>query len=382
MSHLKSAANSLLLAINEPPPPSAFSTLLELREHTARLETKMAADQSITELMKLGLSKSSAIIVHRRANNPWHDTVPYEHQDAILSALEYLTYKSNRRGEIYDDAADKAPTCSPSQIKKYTQKLVRKENERLSGNPATAYSLRNFKISAPDATGCCRISGTLPPTYAAALKAELDLAFKQQPADGEDLRTVAQRTADAFFDVVNKAAAHTHATTGRCSLVVSVAAHDGMDLTTRFGTNVGIDLSVLDLELLGSDNVTDYVVVHNHRGTPIALHTASRIANFAQRIALFAAEMVCQHPGCDAPASECDAHHIRAWSHGGKTAIQNLTMLCRRHHRMVDDDWVKPHFEKFNGHTYYVDPENDTVSRNDSPAAARAGGRRVTQPTA
>ncbi|MDU0479858.1 DUF222 domain-containing protein [Staphylococcus chromogenes] len=380
MSHIRSASESVQLAKSQPITSSTFTDLIDLREHTARLETLLAADLSVTQLMQNGFSRSSAIILHRRASNPWHDWVPSEHQDAILSALEYLSYKSTRRLEIYNDAAEQAPTCSPTQIKKYTQKLVREENERLSGNPTLPYSLRAFSISNPDATGCCRITGTLPPAYAAALKAELDLAFNQQPSEGDDLRTVAQRSADAFFDVIKKASATTHATSGRCSLVISMAAHDAMDPHARFGTNVGIDLSLLDLEFLNSDDVTDYIVVHNRRGTPIALHTASRSANFYQRIALFAAELVCQHPGCCAPASRCDAHHVRAWSHGGKTVIENLTLLCRRHHRMVDDNWLRDHIQKFNGQSHWVSPQRDTVTRNNSPAAKQAGGRRVTEP--
>lgn len=32
-----------------------------------------------------------------------------------------------------------------------------------------------------------------------------------------------------------------------------------------------------------------------------------------------------------------DAHHIRHWAHGGETALDNLVLLCRRHHRLVHE---------------------------------------------
>jgi hypothetical protein len=48
----------------------------------------------------------------------------------------------------------------------------------------------------------------------------------------------------------------------------------------------------------------------------------------------------CQWPGCERPASKCDGHHVVHWIHGGPTDLDNLTLLCRRHHRMVHEgDW-------------------------------------------
>jgi hypothetical protein len=40
----------------------------------------------------------------------------------------------------------------------------------------------------------------------------------------------------------------------------------------------------------------------------------------------------CAVPGCGRPQSWCDAHHLRAWSAGGATALDNLVLLCRSHH--------------------------------------------------
>ncbi|TML01269.1 MAG: HNH endonuclease [Actinobacteria bacterium] len=40
-------------------------------------------------------------------------------------------------------------------------------------------------------------------------------------------------------------------------------------------------------------------------------------------------------PACDRPPPWCDAHHIKHWADGGATALSNLVLLCRRHHRLV-----------------------------------------------
>ena len=42
----------------------------------------------------------------------------------------------------------------------------------------------------------------------------------------------------------------------------------------------------------------------------------------------------CTHPGCTVPARRCDLDHITPWSGGGTTGLDNLTALCRTHHRL------------------------------------------------
>ena len=40
----------------------------------------------------------------------------------------------------------------------------------------------------------------------------------------------------------------------------------------------------------------------------------------------------CVIPGCDRPAGWCEAHHIVHWAAGGVTSVENLALICRRHH--------------------------------------------------
>ena len=42
----------------------------------------------------------------------------------------------------------------------------------------------------------------------------------------------------------------------------------------------------------------------------------------------------CTHPGCERPARGCDIDHVIAWEDGGATSLENLTCLCRAHHRL------------------------------------------------
>jgi Domain of unknown function (DUF222)/HNH endonuclease len=75
--------------------------------------------------------------------------------------------------------------------------------------------------------------------------------------------------------------------------------------------------------------------------TPIidgeADHT-SRVVPGATRRALIARDKGCRFPGCDCPPAWTDAHHIKHWADGGATTIDNLILLCRRHHRLVHEE--------------------------------------------
>jgi hypothetical protein len=44
----------------------------------------------------------------------------------------------------------------------------------------------------------------------------------------------------------------------------------------------------------------------------------------------------CRFPGCIHDRF-VDAHHLRHWANGGKTSLDNLILLCRRHHRLVHE---------------------------------------------
>jgi hypothetical protein len=61
-----------------------------------------------------------------------------------------------------------------------------------------------------------------------------------------------------------------------------------------------------------------------------------RIATRAQTLALIARDRGCSFPDCDKPPEWTQRHHIHAWSDGGRTDLDNLTLLCAPHHRDFD----------------------------------------------
>jgi hypothetical protein len=56
----------------------------------------------------------------------------------------------------------------------------------------------------------------------------------------------------------------------------------------------------------------------------------------AQRIAMaIRLGGLCNIVGCQRPASWCDANHRKAYSHGGRTTLDNGELVCPRHHALV-----------------------------------------------
>jgi Domain of unknown function (DUF222)/HNH endonuclease len=62
----------------------------------------------------------------------------------------------------------------------------------------------------------------------------------------------------------------------------------------------------------------------------------SRTIRPALRRALRKRDRGCRFPGCE-HRRFVDAHHVKHWAHGGETRLENLVLLCRRHHRAVHE---------------------------------------------
>ena len=75
---------------------------------------------------------------------------------------------------------------------------------------------------------------------------------------------------------------------------------------------------------------------HGADGGVLDVGRRTRTVSPALRRALAARDGQCRFPGC--AARRCDAHHIRHWADGGETALSNLVLLCRRHHRAVHEE--------------------------------------------
>jgi hypothetical protein len=93
------------------------------------------------------------------------------------------------------------------------------------------------------------------------------------------------------------------------------------------------------LELLAC-NATVRTAVLAPGGALLDLGRAQRLATAAQKTALVARDSGCVIPGCTVPGDAAEAHHVIWWSRGGPTDIDNLALVCGRHHDEVHaGDW-------------------------------------------
>lgn len=79
----------------------------------------------------------------------------------------------------------------------------------------------------------------------------------------------------------------------------------------------------------------------------------TRAIHPALRRALDHRDRGCRFPGCE--LAFCDAHHVEHWADGGETKLDNLVLLCRRHHRAVHEGGCSVELDA-GGRVRFTDP--------------------------
>ncbi|APT95833.1 HNH endonuclease [Corynebacterium stationis] len=109
---------------------------------------------------------------------------------------------------------------------------------------------------------------------------------------------------------------------------VIVALSDGTTMTRA---------EFINAAMAGSLGDKLYVGLFHPTAGPVNLYEA-RFASEKLRTLAMAENLVCPWPDCNVPADRCQVHHIDAHKHGGHTKPSNLTMLCKYHNGVNDDD--------------------------------------------
>lgn len=78
-------------------------------------------------------------------------------------------------------------------------------------------------------------------------------------------------------------------------------------------------------------------MIFDRAGRPLWLGRNQRLANAAQRLAVAVRDGGCFESG--ASMHRCDFPQIREWHRdGGRTDVDNLVAVCRRHHKWLETD--------------------------------------------
>jgi hypothetical protein len=173
----------------------------------------------------------------------------------------------------------------------------------------------------------------------ALAQAALDSLSAPQPGQDQekDTRDPALRRADALVDLVSMVLRHGDlpSTRGaRPHLVVTVTEQN---LCTGRGlgiTATGEHLSAAAIRRISCD--ADVTAIRlDTNGVPLSMGRARRTVSPQQWLALVTRDRGCVFPTCDRPAAWCDAHHVRHWVEDGPTDLENLALVCGRHHEAI-----------------------------------------------
>lgn len=185
--------------------------------------------------------------------------------------------------------------------------------------------------------------------HATLMTALSPLAAPRPAADGSpDPRTVAERQGEALEALARRMldsatlpldGGHRPHITLTVPLTV-LEDRLGFGLLDFGDTTLAGAIAAEDARRLACDAQVATLVI-NGRNQPLDIGRRNRVVPRAMRRALAARDGGCAFPGCDIPAQWADAHHIIHWADLGPTAVDNLVLLCGRHHTLIHNtDWA------------------------------------------
>jgi hypothetical protein len=203
-----------------------------------------------------------------------------------------------------------------------------------------------------DEDGCLVIRARLPAEEGAivlqALNTAMDAQHEEHKAsESEDVTAVtfatenrfAQRRVDALVTMAETTLRHgpePRSSAERYQVVVQVSAETlCADETGRCELENGPRLALDTVRRIACD-ATLLRITEDKAGNPLDIGRKTRAVPPALRRALKTRDGGCRFPGCNHHRF-VDAHHIKHWADGGDTAIGNLVLLCRHHHRLVHE---------------------------------------------
>ena len=264
--------------------------------------------------------------------------------DVSVPHVEMLAAAAHRRDELYAEhetvLLDAAATVVVQDFPQAMRRWVSLADDLLAQRDASfAFDRRGIMFS--PTTGGSMISGFADPEGSATVTSVLD---DLQPPEGKaDTRSVAQRRFDALVLLCERARGGELPTSrpiAGAELVVSEDILAGHPLTNLDALQCDVEgfgpIPRVTAERLLCDCAVGRVVMRG-RSQLLDLGRRTRTVPDRLRRAIVIRDEHCQFPGCRALASWCDAHHLVWWTRGGETNLENLALLCRRHHVAVHE---------------------------------------------
>jgi 5-methylcytosine-specific restriction endonuclease McrA len=185
-----------------------------------------------------------------------------------------------------------------------------------------------------------------------------NIATEQRAADKKSGETLdwQQSAADALVTLARRDGTHDGVRRSATTLIVHVS-EDGPPVLEGAGP-----LSVETAERLTCDARR---LTIKRQGRDLVHSRVGRCASYAQQRALHYRTAHCQYPGCTA-MRELEAHHVLPAARGGKTELDNLILLCPRHHKLLHNHRIRT---SGNGeHPVFADADGRAITANQPHA--------------
>jgi hypothetical protein len=259
----------------------------------------------------------------------------------LVRAREGEPDEFERTAGLLIEAAERHSVGELRRVVAHWREAAQRDDVSTSGDGALR-SRRRLHASITLA-GMVRVDGDLDPengeTLMTAISAVLDAEARATAEP--DGRSPAQRRVDALGEICRSwldRSDRPQVAGERPHLLVTVPV-EALTATDR-GSPAAAELDrtgpvdAATLRRLACDAAVRRVVMAG-ASEPLDVGRRTAVVPAAIRAALVVRDRRCRFPGCDRPQAWCDAHHVRHWADGGPTSLDNLVLLCRRHHRAV-----------------------------------------------
>jgi len=264
--------------------------------------------------------------------------VGFQHVAVLARTAEHVGAAAVRKDEA--SLLKAAQTMDPGQFTTVAKNFEhRVDAAGALAEANNAYQRRYFHISEPH-DGLVRLDGVLDAEGGATLRTALQPFMKPVK---DDARSYGQRSADALVQLGREGGSggKRDGAGPRPQLIIRAS------LDTLAGTK-GAPAGELEgggtvpaetLQRYACDSAISRITGQGE--LEHELNHATRTLPASTRRALEARDRHCVFPGCARPTNWCDGHHLVWWTRGGETALPNLALLCRPHHRMVHEEgWI------------------------------------------
>ena len=181
------------------------------------------------------------------------------------------------------------------------------------------------------------VRGIFDNVSGAAIQSAVRLFAK--PSGYGDERPRSRRFADALVEIATLPSTRRgRAPGGRAHLQLTASVETVMGLEGAPGGDLEFAGAVpaATVQRLACDARVRRILL-GPKSAVIDVGRAQRLPGPGARAALGNAPGSCEWPGCDRSVAFTNAHHLVHWGHGGGTELNNLVLLCYRHHWMVHE---------------------------------------------